>query len=126
MTDTKNEGLHPDTTAFGKIHVKRQAHKKCRCIEIPEWGTKTKPLKLYAYPLTVGALMELEGKYPTNTEQNVMQMIRQCLDSKGDQYFSLLDKTALMNEPSELIGRVCIMLNGEVASFDKELKKNKE
>jgi hypothetical protein len=126
MTDNKTEALHPDTTPFGKIHVRRQAHRKVRAIKIPEWGTKTKPLILYAYPLTVGELMELEGKYPTNTEQNIMQMIRQCLDSKGDQYFSLLDKTALMNEPSELIGRVCIMLNGEIASFTKELKKNKE
>lgn len=122
MTDTQI--MHPDETTFGKVHVKRQAKRKVRCIKVPEWGTKTKPLLLYAYPLTTGQVMELEGKYPTNTEQNVMQMIMQCLDDTGQHYFSLLDKTALMNEPSEIIGRVCIGLNGELASFEKELKKN--
>lgn len=117
--------VHPDETPFGKIHVKRQAKRKVRCIKVPEWGTKSRPLKLYAYPLTTGEVMALEGKYPTNTEQNVMQMIRQCLDANGEQYFSLLDKISLMNEPSELIGRVCVMLNGEVSTFTEELKKNK-
>lgn len=122
MTESKLIG--PDDTPFGKIHVKRQQEKKVRCIEVPEWGTAKKPLRLYAYPLTTGEVMELEGKYQTNTESNVMQMIRQCLDSNGDPYFSLLDKTALMNEPSEIIGRVCVGLNGSISSFDKELKKN--
>lgn len=125
MTDNTNI-VGPDDTPFGKIHVQRQARRKVRCIEVPEWGTKANPLRLYAYPLTTGEVMDLEGKYPTNTEQNVMQMIRQCLDSNGDPYFSLLDKTALMNEPSELIGRVCLGLNGELTSFTKELKKNKK
>ena len=122
---TTAEIKHPDETPFGKIHAKRQTKKKVRCIKVPEWGTKTKPLLLYAYPLTTGAVMELEGKYLTNTEQNVMQMIRQCMDASGDQYFSLLDKTALMNEPSELIGRVATALNGELTTFTEELKKNK-
>ena len=120
------EILHPDETEFGKVHIKRQAQRKVRCIKVPEWGTKKKPLCLYAYPLTTGQVMELEGKYPTNTEQNVMQMIMQCLDSKGEQYFSLLDKTSLMNEPSEIIGRVCVMLNGELDSFEEALKKNNQ
>ncbi len=121
-----NEIVHPDETPFGKVHVKRQATRKVRCIKVPEWGTKKKPLLLYAYPLTTGQVMELEGKYPTNTEQNVMQMIMQCLDLTGKNYFSLLDKTALMNEPSEIIGRVCVSLNGELGSFEKELKKNND
>ncbi len=124
MTDT--EIMLPDETSFGKVHIKRQALRKVRCIKIPEWGTKKKPLCLYAYPLTTGQVMQLEGKYPTNTEQNVMQMIMQCMDSSGEPYFSLLDKTALLNEPSELIGRVCLMLNGELASFEEALKKNNQ
>lgn len=118
--------VSPDQTPFGKGHVIRQAERHVRCIEIPEWGTKEKPLKLYAYPLTMGEVMALEGQYSTNTEQNLMQMIRQCLDDKGDRYFSLEDKTSLLNEPSELIGRVCMMLNGELSSFTDELKKNKQ
>ncbi len=124
MSEAQTVG--PDETPFGKVHVRRQAKRHVRCIEIPEWGTKSKPLKLYAYPLTTGEVMDLEGVYKTNTEQNVMQMIRQCLDEKGDRYFSLLDKTSLLNEPSELIGRVCMMLNGELSSFTEELKKNKQ
>ena len=125
MNDT-TKIVHPDNTPFGKIHVKRQAKRKVRCIEVPEWGTDNKPLLLYAYPLTTADVMELDGKYLSQTEQNVMQMIRQCLDSKGDPYFSLLDRTALMNEPSEILGRVLTALNGDCSSFDQELKKNKE
>lgn len=124
MVDEKP--VHPDETPFGKIHIKRQAVRKVRCIKVPEWGTKRKPLLLYAYPLTTGELMALEGQYRTNTEQNVMQMIRQCMDASGDQYFSIQDKVALLNEPSELIGRVCVALNGEITSFSEELKKNKK
>ncbi len=122
---TNDTANHPDNTAFGKIHAKCQAERKIRCVSVPEWGTKKKPLKLYAYPLTTGQVMSLEGKYPTNTEQNVMQMIMQCMDASGEQYFSMLDKTALMNEPSELIGKVCVQLNGDLTTFTEELKKNK-
>ncbi len=122
---TNENIVHPDDTPFGKVHVRNQAKRKVRCVKIPEWGTKRNPLYLYAYPLTTGEVMELEGKYPTNTEQNVMQMIRQCMVGNGDHYFSLQDKGHLMNEPSELIGRVCLMLNGELSSFTEELKKNK-
>lgn len=119
-----NDQVHPDETQFGKIHVRRQAHRKVRCIKVPEWGTKKKPLLLYAYPLTSDQVMRLEGKYKTNTEQNVMQVIDQCLDGKGEPYFSLLDKTALLNEPSELIGRILIELNGSIETFTEALKKN--
>lgn len=120
------EAVHPDETPFGKIHVKRQAERKVRCIKVPEWGTKKKPLLLYAYPLTSAQVMRLEGKYKTNTEQNVMQVIDQCLDDKGEPYFSLLDKTALLNEPSEIIGQILIQLNGSIETFTKALKKNRE
>lgn len=126
MTEKKTEGSHPDTTAFGKIHVRRQAKRKVRCIEVPEWGTPTKPLKLYAYPLTVADVVALDGRYGSNTEQNVMQMIRQCMDFKGDPFFSLLDKGNLMNEPSDIIGRILVELNGETSTFTEALKKNKE
>ena len=120
-----NDIVHPDDTPFGKVHAKRQTVRKVRCIKIPEWGeSKKKPLRLFAYPLTTGQVMELEGKYPTNTEQNVMQMIMQCMTETGEMYFSLLDKTALLNEPSELIGRVLLGLNGEMTTFTEELKKN--
>jgi len=124
MTDP--EIMHPDETPFGKEHVRRMALKKARCIKVPYFGTEKKPLLLFAYPLTTGQVMELEGKYPTNTEQNVMQMIMQCRDSSGELYFSLIDKTALMNEPSEIIGKICVELNGDVESFEQELKKNNE
>lgn len=122
-----NDIVHPDETAFGKVHAERQARRKVRCIRVPEWGaSKKKPLLLYAYPLTVADVMELDGRYETQTEQNVMQVIRQCMNHDGTPYFSLLDKPALLNEPSELIGRILIALNGEVSSFTEELKKNNE
>ena len=123
MTD-ETKSVHPDETPFGKIHKRRQARRKVRCFEVPEWGTKSKPLKLYAYPLTVTDVIELDGKYQSQAEQNVMQIIRQCRDANGDLYFSLLDKISLQNEPSDIIGRILIALNGELDSFTEELKKN--
>ena len=116
---------HPDSTKFGQIHKRRQAEKKVRCIEVAEWGDKGKPLLLNAYPLTVNDVIALDNVYQSNAEQNVMQIIRQCLDSKGDAYFSLLDKPALLNEPSDLIGTILVQLNGESSTFSEELKKNK-
>lgn len=123
MSDPVNPA---DNTEFGKIHGSRQAARKVRAIEVPEWGEPGKPLILYAYPLTINDVIELDGKYRTQTEQNVMQLIRQCMDSKGDPFFSLLDKPALQNEPADIVGRVLTELNGESSSFTEELKKNKE
>ena len=122
---TEDKILHPDDTPFGKVHAKRQAERKVRCIKVPEWGTTRKPLLLYAYPLTVNDVIALDGKYESLAEQNVMQIIRQCLDGSGSPYFSLLDKPALLNEPSELIGEVLIALNGAIKTFTQVLKKNK-
>ncbi len=117
--------LQPDESPFAAIHRKRQAARKVRSIKVPEWGTKRKPFILYAYPLTVNDVIALDGQYISNAEQNVMQLIRQCLDAKGDPYFTLRDKPALLNEPSDIIGRILIALNGETSSFTEELKKNK-
>lgn len=118
--------VHADDTPFAQIHRKRQAARKVRSIKVPEWGTARKPLLLYAYPLTVNDVIHLDGHYASNAEQNVMQIIRQCLDGKGDPYFTLRDKPALLNEPSDIIGRILVALNGETSSFTEELKKNKK
>lgn len=119
------EHLDPDQTAFGIIHAKRQSQRKVRCIRVIEWGTKKNPLLLYAYPLTVNDVIALDGKYTSNAEQNVMQLIRQCMDGNGDPFFTLIDKPALLNEPSDIIGQVLIALNGETDTFTEVLKKNK-
>jgi hypothetical protein len=116
---------HPDETAFGKRHKERQANRGVRVVTVPEWGTPKTPLKLYAYPLTINDVIHLDGKYASQAEQNIMQIIRQCMDAQGEPYFSLNDKAALMNEPADIIGKVLIALNGEASSFNKELKKNK-
>lgn len=123
MTDEKI--LLPDDTRFGRIHRKRQANKTVRVIRVPEWDTEEEECNLYAYPLTMNDVLALE-KFSTPSEQNVMQIIRQCMDSKGDPYFSLLDKSSLMNEPADVVGNILIKLNGSASSFDQELKKNNE
>lgn len=117
---------HPDDTPFGKIHARNKAAQGARRIEMPEWGDESGPLVLYAYPLTVNDVLKLEGQYKSNSEQNVMQIIRQCVDEKGDPYFSLLDKPALLNEPADIIGKLLIPLNGETSTFLEEIKKNNE
>ncbi len=124
MTSEKIKG--PDDTTFGKIHARNSAAQGARRIEMPEWGEDGKPLVLYAYPLTVKDVIDLEGKFPSTSEQNVMQIIRQCLNEKGERYFSLLDKVALLNEPADIIGRLLIPLNGETSSFGEEIKKNND
>jgi hypothetical protein len=116
--------IDPDTTAFGKIHAKRQSNRKVRCIRVPEWGTKKNPLLLYAYPLTVNDVIALDGKYASQAEQNVMQIIRQCMTANGDPFFTLMDKPALLNEPSDIIGLILTALNGESDTFSEVLKKN--
>jgi len=122
MTDKKLLG--PDDTVFGKIHTLRQANRLVRAVKVPEWDIDGKPFVMYAYPLTVNDVMALDGRYTTNTEQNVMQIIRQCMDGKGEPMFTLLDKAALQNEPSDIIGRILVALNGETSTFTEELKKN--
>lgn len=125
MSDEKKiEG--PDDTAFGKVHTQRQAHRKVRAVKVPEWDTDEKPWIMYAYPLTVNDVIALDGRYTTNTEQNVMQIIRQCMDGNGEPMFTLLDKPALQNEPSDIIGRILVAINGETSTFTEVLKKNNE
>ena len=116
----------PGDSRFGPIHARRQAERKVRVIAMPEWGEKKKPLLLYAYPLTINDVVALDSAaYLSTAEQNVMQIIRQCMDEKGDQYFSLRDKVSLLNEPADVIGRLLVELNGATDTFDKVLKKNK-
>ena len=123
---SKNEKpTHPDDTPFGKLHNARQASRNARVIEVAYWADdKGDPTILYAYPLTMGDVIALDGQYPTQAETNVMQIIRQCLDAKGDPYFTLRDKVHLMNEPADVIGAILVELNGEASSFNEELKKN--
>jgi len=115
-----------EQSEFTKAHERRQAKRKVRKITVPEFGTAKKPLALYAYPLTMNDAIELDGRYATIGERNIMQIIRQCMDAKGDQYFTVHDKSALMNSPSDVIGKILIELNGESSSFAQELKKNND
>ena len=124
MAEEKQKIIGPDDTPFGQIHARNKAAQGARRIEVPEWGEDGKPLVLYAYPLTVRDVVELERKYGSISEQNVMQIIRQCLNEKGEPYFSVLDKVGLMNEPADIIGRLLIPLNGETSTFGAEIKKN--
>lgn len=112
-----------DDTRFGRIHRRRQANRKVRVIRVPAWDTEEEECNLYAFPLTMNDVIAL-GKYQTNAEQNVMQIIRQCMDAQGEPYFSLLDKVSLLNEPADVIGDILIKLNGDSTAFDQELKKN--
>ncbi len=118
--------LNPDETEFGIAHNERQANKKVIAIIVDEWGTDGKPLILYAYPLTVNDVIAVDQRYASQAEQNVMQIIRQCLKGNGENYFTLLDKPALLNEPTDIIGDILVKLNAESSSFDQELKKNNE
>lgn len=115
-------------TRFGQRHKLAQAHRKVRKITIPEWpDADGNPLVLYAYPLTVNEVIELETRdAATQAERNVYQIIKQCLDENGEQYFTVADKPALLNTSADVIGMLMIKLNGELSSFDQELKKNKE
>ena len=123
MSEEQNKTA--DNSRFEAIHARRQADRRVRVIKMPEWGTAKKPLLLYAYPLTINDVIALDGRqYVSQAEANVMQIIRQCMDAKGDEYFTLRDKIALMNEPADVIGRLLVELNGETTTFTEVLKKN--
>lgn len=115
--------LLPDDSRFGRIHSKRQANKTVRIIRVEAWDTDDEECNLYAYPLTMNDVIGLEA-FGTASEQNIMQIIRQCMDGQGKPYFTLIDKPALLNEPADVIGDILIKLNGSTSSFDQELKKN--
>lgn len=123
MTEDTTEAT--DESPFTAIHERRQAERKVRIVKVPEWGTKKEPLLLYAYPLTINDVLALDGKYETQTETNIMQIIRQCMNGKGEPYFTLRNKVELLNEPADIIGRILVQLNGTTATFTEVLKKNK-
>lgn len=124
MTDEKTEA--DDESPFTAIHERRQAERKVRICKVPEWGTKKKPLILYAYPLTINNVLALDGKYDSQTETNIMQIILQCMNGQGEPYFTLRNKVELLNEPADVIGRLLIQLNGTTSTFTEVLKKNND
>lgn len=126
MSKEQKGGLQ---SRFSRIHAKFQAERKVRAIEVPEWPDPDtgEPTVLYAYPLTVSQIVDLETKQAaTQAEKNAYQIIAQCMQSDGKPFFSVADKVDLMNQPADLVGRIMIALNGELSSFDTELKKNKK
>ena len=124
MTDKKKGGIE---TRFGARHKLAQANRKAIRIEVSHWpDDEGNPLVLFAYPLTVNEIIELESRDAgSQAERNVHQIIKQCRDEQGEPYFTIADKTALLNTPADVIGAIMLALNAEVSAFDEELKKNK-
>lgn len=128
MTKKKTAARGGIETRFSKVHAYAQATKKrVRVIPIPYWDMPDEPCVFYAYQLTVQEIALLDAREAASQlERNVYQIIHQCLDKDGKQYFSIADKGHIMNTPADVIGELMIALNGELSSFDKELKKNKD
>lgn len=125
MSEKKQKG--GIETRFSTLHATAQSRRRVRLIEQDYWTKDGEPVQLFAYPLTVNDVIELDSKdCGTQAERNIEQIIYQCLDEHGEKYFTLLDKTDLLNTPAEVIGAIMIQLNGALSSFDQELKKNKE
>ena len=112
---------------FEQGHRERQANRKVRVIKVPHFGKKRQPLTLYAYPLTINDVIHLDTRqFASQAEQNIMQLIRQCMDAKCDPYWTLRNKTSLMNEPADISGEILVALNGATSTFTEVLKKNKQ
>ena len=125
MTEVTEGGIE---TRFSKIHKTAQANRKCKTITVASWPDENgDPTVLYAYPLTVNEIIELETmEAATQAERNVYQIIKQAKDDTGAPFFTIADKSALLNTPADVIGAIMLALNAELSSFDEELKKNNE
>ena len=71
------------------------------CVEVPEWGDKAKPMKIYFKSATNPRTQERLAKLINEQkpiEAAVEALIIRALDESGEPIFKMSDKTELMNE----------------------------
>jgi len=101
---------------FNTLEVKK--------IIVPEWGDDDAPLEIYAKPLNLFETKKLM-KYSNDDSVEMLAYVvmLKALDSKGDNLFTLEDKSALLNHvDKDVLARVA---NEIMSPQDQEqVKKN--
>lgn len=70
-------------------------------ISIPEWGTKTDPLQIHVFPMTmaeVNMIQRISKKNASNIEHAANIIIIKARDINGNRLFKLEDKDVLMQK----------------------------
>ena len=70
-------------------------------ISVPEWGTKTEPLQIHVFPMTmaeVNMVQRISKKDASNIEHAANIIIIKARDSNGNRLFKLEDKDTLMQK----------------------------
>lgn len=80
-------------------------------IDVPEWGEKGTPEKVYYGPLLAGELNRIQRKHPqflnsASFEAMVDLIILKAETGQGDKLFTLEDKAILMREEVGVISTV--------------------
>jgi len=90
-----------------------------RCIEVPEWGDESGPLRIYVRPAT---LKERDAIYrhvsAGSLEALVETLIQRARDEEGKPIFRPVDRLELMRHVDpDVIARVVAEINGDEAEL---------
>jgi hypothetical protein len=92
-----------------------------QCIDVPEWGDKNQPAKIYFKPMaalpvkTYSRLVELGSQQTVEAFLDIL--ILRCLDEQGKPLFKAVDKTEMLREISPLV--VCDIIR-QMGEAEKE------
>lgn len=84
-------------------------------IEVPGWGEKDSPVKVYYGPLLAGELNRIQRKHPqflnnASFEAQIDLIILKAETGQGDKLFTLEHKAGLMREEVSIISTVAAAL----------------
>lgn len=94
-------------------------------IDVPEWGEKGTPVKVYYGPLLAGELNRIQRKHPNflndaKFEAQIDLIILKAENGQGDKLFTLEDKAGLMREEVGVIATVAGALMSGTSVEDAE------
>jgi hypothetical protein len=86
-----------------------------KCIEVPEWGEKGSPVKVYYGPLLTGELNRIQRKHPNflndaKFDAQIDLIILKAENGQGEKMFTLEHKAGLMCEEASIIATIAAAL----------------
>lgn len=104
-----------------------EVQKDLRFIDVPEWGEKGQPLRIYYKPsinLTGQGLIQKEME-KSSVDAIVMSLVFRALDENGEKLFKNADKAELKRSANpDVITRIVLAMNDADNIEEDELKKS--
>jgi Asp-tRNA(Asn)/Glu-tRNA(Gln) amidotransferase B subunit len=113
-----------DILENAKQHFRDKVSGEMSFVEVPEWGTEDKPLKIYFRSITLKQKDRIY-KYirEGSLESLAMTLVVRALDEEGKPLFKPVHKTELMNSvDSEVIERIVNQMYADDESLDDAVK----